>query len=117
MHHHFVDVIAAELAVGQRVRREVATFPASPQLTAVLDALLGIEPRRTEPAFGELGACDDLIFARALLRRDFEYFIGHRDAVAAKLRDVANYLELGRGERLFLLQRLQSIAQVTSTDD
>ena len=39
MHHHFVDVIAAELAVGQRVRREVATFPASPQLTAVLDAL------------------------------------------------------------------------------
>jgi len=110
MHHRSVDVTAADLALGQRVRREVTTFPASPQLTAVLDALLGIEPRRTEPAFGELGACDDLIFARALMRRDFEYFIGHRDALGEKLRDIANYLEFGREERAYLSNRLEAIA-------
>jgi hypothetical protein len=100
---------ARELAAEQRLRREVVALASTPQFTATIDVLIGIEPRRTEPAFAELRVCDDLIFARARTQDDFRYFIGHRDVVAGKVRDMANYLELGRAERDLLAIRLATL--------
>jgi hypothetical protein len=109
LYHKSADEIATELVIAHRVRREVAELATPPRLTAALDALLGITPRRTEPAFAEVAACEELVFARAESRATFEYYVGHRDVLAAKLRDIANYLELGRAERAFLLARLYTI--------
>jgi len=102
-------VKAQELALEQRLRREVLSLESTPQLTAALDVLIGIEPRRTEPAFAELAVLDEMVFARARTREDFEYFLGHRDHLADRLRDVANYLELGRAERELLVTRLAHV--------
>ena len=74
-----------------------------------LDALLDIEPRRTEPLFEELVSQDDLVFARAPERCDFEYYVGHRTVLSRRLRDVAEFLEFGPDERNLLLSRLHSI--------
>jgi hypothetical protein len=109
MQHHSIDSVAAEFVLASHVRREVATVEAPPQLSAALDLLLEIEPRRTEPKFAELAMDDDLVFARAEMRCDFEYFIGHRTVLASKLRDLAEFLELGPAERTFLLERLDTI--------
>jgi len=104
-----IDAVAAEFVLASHVRCEVARVVAPPQLSAALDLLLEIEPRRTEPQFVELTMNDDLVFARAETRCDFEYFIGHRTVLASKLRDLAEFLEFGPVERTFLLGRLDTI--------
>jgi hypothetical protein len=109
MQHHSIDAVAAGYVLASRVRHEVASVEAPPQLSATLDLLLEIEPRRTQPKFAELTINDDLVFARAEKRCDFEYFIGHRTVLASKLRDLAEFLELGPAERTFLLERLDTI--------
>ncbi len=106
---HSIHAVAAEVVLASRLRREVAAVEAPPQFSATLDALLEIEPRRTAPSFAELAMRDDLIFARAEQRCDFEYFIGHRTVLASKLRDLAQFLELGPNERTFLLDRIENI--------
>jgi hypothetical protein len=116
LYYKSADEIATELVVAHRVRREVAALATPPRLTAALDALLEITPRRTEPAFAEIAACEELVFARAESRPTFEYYVGHRDVLAAKLRDIANYLELGRAERAFLLTRLYAIPPASAGD-
>jgi hypothetical protein len=102
-------VQAEELALEQRLRREVISVESTPQLAATLDVLIGIEPRRTAPAFAELAVVDEMVFARARTHEEFEYFLGHRDNLAERLRDLANFLELGRGERELLAARLARI--------
>jgi hypothetical protein len=109
MSHHSIERQATEVAVTHRVRRELASLQAPPHFSAFLDALFEIEPRRTDQLFEELVAHDDLVFARAPERCDFEYFVGHRYVLSRRLRDVAEFLEFGPDERNLLLDRLQSI--------
>jgi hypothetical protein len=109
MQYHSIDAVAAGFVLASRVRRDVAAVKAPPQLSAALDLMLEIEPRRTEPKFAELTIDDDLVFARAEQRCDFEYFIGHRSVLVSKLRDLAEFLEFGPAERTFLLERLDTI--------
>lgn len=82
---------------------------APPHFSAFVDALFDIEPRRTDPVFAELVAHDDLVFARSPERCDFEYYVGHRNVLSRRLRDVAEFLEFGPDERNLLLARLAAI--------
>jgi hypothetical protein len=109
MQYRDLPVETNELVLERRLRREVVSLHSTPQLTATLDVLIGIEPRRTTPAFAELAVVDEMVFARARAQEDFEYFVGHRDHLAERLHDLANYLELGRDERALLNRRLAAI--------
>jgi hypothetical protein len=109
MSQRSIEQQATEVAVTHRVRRDLASLEAPPHFSAFLDALLDIEPRRTEPLFEELVSQDDLVFARAPERCDFEYYVGHRTVLSRRLRDVAEFLEFGPDERNLLLSRLHSI--------
>ena len=106
-----VEQLANEVAVTHRVRRELAGLTGTPpQFTAFLDVLFDIETRRTEPAFADLIAHGDLVFARGEGRTDFEYYIGHRSVLERRLRDIAQFLEFGKVERDLMLGRLYDIA-------
>ncbi|MBC5810458.1 MAG: hypothetical protein GIW95_06360 [Candidatus Eremiobacteraeota bacterium] len=100
---------AAQVVRASRVRHEVAELTTLPQLSAALDLLLDIQPRRTKPHFAELAMADELVFARADGRSDFEYYVGHRTQINDKLLDIAEFLELGPEERSFLVDRLETI--------
>jgi hypothetical protein len=89
----------------------------SAQLTAVLDALLDIHPRRTALDIEEFAVVDGMLFARAAGEGDFRHYLGPR----VKLIETLDRLTLSRAisprERAYLIEKLGAVADVCVTVD
>ncbi len=97
-------------AATANVRYHASRVQTTPHLTAVLDLLFDVAPRRTQVTFSGLAlVAGRLVFARVSGEATYRVFIGTRDALAIDILGFARHMRFGDEANAYVRDRLASI--------
>lgn len=99
------NVIPLQIPPKKRAANKLSQWSASAKFMAVIDALLDIRPRRTNPGGCEVLILEDHVFL-ASEQSDGD-FIGMADELLKNLNGIADAAELDAEERAALLQTVE----------